>query len=213
MTARLLALAAVLPAVLAGCIGDEESQPPAVCASDSCEGPESCLGLACSLVPAAVNETARPEPEEEAILLDGDVGQGVTVCEFSQDPPCRSVETAQYDGGVLVPINGTILGGTVTLTWTAASELHRELGFGVMTMTPGCGECHRETLNDITGPSPLTIEIPAADFVLQEEEQLHVYAYATTYREVGSVGFEVDGGQPFHVEGNVTYQPWVAPAA
>ncbi len=155
--------------------------------------------------------TESPDPITIEIGHDGDVGQGVAVCEFEVTGGCTVRETKPYAGQMYLEANGTVLGGTVTVTWASTAPFYDELGVGVMTMTRGCaGECHDATLAEAEGRSPLAVSVPEADFVLEPEEIVHVYVYALTYRGAGPAGAAVDTGQPIRIDGDITYRPWAA---
>lgn len=195
------ALFLVTVILLSGCVGDDAPEP-VLPPTDGAADPTAPLDV----------EEREISPVTLAVAYDGDVGQGIAICEWQVTKDCQIQETKPYTGEQYVEANGTILGGSLTLSWTPDSLLYEELGFGAMTMTPGCGqECHGADLGWIEGTSPLTIDLPETDFVLEPEEVLHVYAYALTYREAGPVGAALDAGQPFRVEGSVTYAPYAHP--
>lgn len=135
------------------------------------------------------------------ILLDGSTGTQAYVC-AAPVPPCtyRSIVAGKSDL-MIDNVVGTILGGNLTLEWSAASAATEELAFGVMLMGGEGEACASVSLGLLKGASPLQIGVDPAERPLCPGEVLHVWASNGIYLGEEPAYVQLDVDQPFHLEG------------
>jgi hypothetical protein len=142
-------------------------------------------------------------PHHVDLGWSGQIPYGAWVCEVHL-PPCRAVPS---DGAYGVNHDaagaGIVLGGNLTLTWTAASPLTQRMAIGLVAIVPGCADCNETHLGkDLDGPSPLVYPIPAGQ-VVAPGSQLRIWVYSADYHPVGPEYAGTSGQQDFQVEGGI----------
>ncbi len=164
---RVTVLAFLLAATvgLAGCLSTPEAESTETPA-ESASVPEADASPAAA-APEGDAPPAEPsvdEPITKRLELEGHTGDtichpggvGSTYCIASPTRPAGPYPSLHF------PMEGTLIGGTATLAWTAESPFTETLRFHVAD-TESCGDgCYSWTRDvEVRGTSPLTIEIPA----------------------------------------------------
>jgi hypothetical protein len=97
---------------------------------------------------------------------------------------------------------GRLVGGNLTVTWTAATPATQSLSVGALAITPGCEACNSTPLGpDVSGPSPLSFPLPAG-FAFEVGQSLQVWVYSSSYQAAGPVAAGASEQQAFTVQGD-----------
>lgn len=182
--------------ILAGCTDADE---PAT-------GADGGTGLASAPAPGTM-EPAPDRPLIVPILLEGSTATQAYVC-VEAAPPCLHHAVVPGTSDLMLDgLAGRIEGGSLSLTWSAASPATQELAFGLMLMGGEGDECASVSLGLARGTSPLAIDIAPSERALCEGETLHAWASNGIYAGEPPAYAQLDLDQAFRLEGSVTFAP------
>ena len=198
MPARLLPLVVALAAAasLAGCA---ELAPVS-------GGPDASAEEA---QPSLVGGASSPPPGERIlpILLEGSTATQAFVC-ASVAPGCAYQAVVPGESDLFFEdLSGSIVGGTISLTWSARTAATEELAVGIMLMGGEGDACAPIDLGSLRGRSPLRIDVTPMERPFCGGELLHAWASNGIYVGQDPAYVQLDVDQAFLLEGNVTIQP------
>lgn len=210
---RLTLLVALVPLVLAGCLGDET--PAAEPVEDAATKDKGAAASASTTAPAAAqtanDEAASIEAGPEAAPLpvpftwEGKTGMWFCVPDSPsscRSPPVQSPSPGDpgYD---FEDVGGRIDAVTGTLTWTATTHATEELGVAYW-ISESCGDGCREGVGggSVTGTSPLSFEFVGP---LEEGQTVHLFVFVR--QPDLPLVYHMSLEQPFTLEGVYTPTP------
>lgn len=190
--------AIVMLVLVAGCVGQgtDKAPEPAEAARTELNEPVAS--------PASGNETTAPAAFTAVeVLLDGNIGTTAIGCAGAPVDDCMFIPVTPADSSLVFDdLAGTIIGGKITLTWTAASPATEQLSAGLMLMDGG-DACESLELGSATGPSPLELTVAPASRPICANELVHLWVAGTTWGSQGPAYYQFDVDQEFHAEGSL----------
>lgn len=190
---RLVSLLIVV--VLAGCTGgpDRDSSPHGP-ASEATQAPE---------MNPSIERTSNPEVVHwEGALVRGAWACNPEIgCEYA---PSQSVYNAVFEQELPV---GNVTSGNLSLAWDPTSRITEELVLGFRIYAPDCDECPRRYNAEVSGPSPVRVDL-SNDMYVAEGEVLRLWVYGAMIHgeSVTNTYVGTSDDQPFSVEGAVVVQ-------
>ena len=178
---------AVACLAVAGCSGPAPARPAApVASSASVPAAPASLGAA---------------PVVHTLSWTGQIPDGAWGC--APVAGCHAYPAAAYgvDDSDDLPA-GTVVNGSLTLTWTAATPATATLHLGVL-LANGTNETH--VAPDAGSASPLVFPIPAGT-AIASGTRLHLWVYGP-YEEAGPVVAGWSADQAFTLAGSLTVAP------
>ncbi|MEA3142991.1 MAG: hypothetical protein QOG31_315 [Thermoplasmata archaeon] len=180
--------------LLAGC-----ASPPAAPTT----APLTATGTGTSANPSVcANCTRTPVAATLAIDWSGKLGEQAIACApqplgchtFSQD--AASSHTDSLAAGNLTAVR-------LEMAWTATTPATQTLTLGVMVM--GCPTCPAPFANEVSGASPIVVDLKDLHVALNGTQVLHLYVYNPAGNVEQDPGYAyATGDQAFTVKGGAT---------
>lgn len=153
----------------------------------------------------AVNSTLSV-PMVHRLDWNGTLTTGVWVCDGTATHQCLAEPAGAFGTDEFVAgLQGNLTSGTLVLAWTANLPLTQELVLEGAVFTRGCDDCEIVQFPAVSGPSPLTLELPAGVSFGGREMRLTVYSNQYVAQDAGAAG--TSGDQPFRLTGDLLLQP------
>jgi hypothetical protein len=176
------------------------------CSEDQSEVPDP------SVVPTPTTSTgpdttvAAPTIEILPFSFDGNLGTSAHGCVFPAGT-CHTQDVVAGSTDLLVERPGANLTAlSFDVTWTAQTPATQTLATGSMVMV-SCEGCNGTQFGEVSGTSPLHVEVTDVSVPLHADARIHIYVYnpqGFVYDPaVPAYGF-ISVDQPFHIEGTAT---------
>lgn len=155
--------------------------------------------------PTSSASAVAPPPVRELLpfSFDGSLPTLVHGCVFPAGV-CPTQVVAEDTSDFFVERPGANLTGLVfDVTWQAQTPATATLTIGAMVMAT-CDGCNNTLFTEVTGASPLHVDVGAVEVPLTADFRVHIYAYNPTGIVIlpADVGYAVVGvQQAIHVEG------------
>jgi hypothetical protein len=156
----------------------------------------------------APSPPSAPTVETLPFSFDGNLGTSAHGCVFPAGV-CHTQGLVAGSTDLLVERPGANLTAlSFEVTWDAPSPATATLTVGSMVM-PSCEGCNSTHFGEVTGTSPLRVEVAGVAAPLDGDARIHIYVYnpqGFVYNPAVPAYGLVAVDQAFHVEGSATLQ-------